>query len=207
MNRKIVRLVALVACVGFAACGDSTDLVMDELSELEAQELASALMMATFTSAGALPQQPSAAPGGPQTAPAEYSFEFEGSVDCALGGSVGVVATLAVVGDTESEAGTVAYSMTQVHDACGVMSETEREFTLWGAPNMVLDFTVANNGQGVVEWGGYVEGAIEWVTEGRTGTCELDLEFSGREEGDAAMAADLAGSVCGFQVVHELDIG
>ena len=206
MNSRLVRLVALVACVGFAACGDSTDPV-EELTELEAQELASALMMATFNSAGAVPQQPATSPAGPQTAPVEYSFDFEGSVDCALGGTVGVVATLDVVADTESEAGTIAYSMTQIHDACGVVSETEREFTLWGAPNMVLDFTVTNDGQGVIEWAGQVDGAIEWETDGRAGTCQVTLDFGGSQAGAAALAADLSGTVCGFEVDHQLTVG
>lgn len=207
MNIKLVRIAALVASVGFAACGESTDLVMDELSEAEAQELASAIMMATFNSAGALGQQPAPVSGGPQPAPIDYSYEFEGSVDCALGGSVAVAATLEVVGDTESEEGMISYTMTQVHDACAVKSESEREFTLWGAPSMVLDFSVANDGQGVVEWDGFVGGAIQWATDDRMGTCEIALAFTGHQAGDAALAADVAGSVCGFEVLEALTIG
>lgn len=207
MNIKLVRIAALVASVGFAACGDSTDLVMDELSEAEARELASALMMATFNSAGAMGQQPALAPGGPQLAPIDYSYEFEGSVDCALGGSVAVSATLDVVGDTESEEGMISYTMTQVHDECRVKGESEREFTLWGAPAMVLDFTVSNDGQGVIDWEGSVAGGIRWATDDRMGTCEVALAFSGHQEGDAGLAADVAGTVCGFEVLEELTVG
>ena len=38
MKRIAVRTLTLAACVAFAACGE-TDLVMDELSEVEAQDL------------------------------------------------------------------------------------------------------------------------------------------------------------------------
>lgn len=208
MNSTLARLTTLVAAAGFAACGGSTDLVTDELSEVEAQEFASALMLATFNSAQSIPQQPQLAPGGPQAAPYGYSFDFEGDVECPLGGSVAVTASLEVDGDTETEAGTVDYTITQVHGGCVVSSEEgEHVFTLWGAPNLVLDFLVASNGAGVIEWSGSVLGNVEWVTEGRQGTCAVALEFGGRQEGEASLAAEVAGSVCGFAVSQELMVG
>lgn len=207
MNSKFVRLMAVVAAVGLAACGESSDLVMGDLTEAEAQELAGMLLLATFSNTGDAPSQPSAVAGGPQTAPYDYSSSFEGDFPCPLGGSVAVTAAFDASGDTQSEGGRIEYSMTQVHDDCGVMSEEHGQFNLFGAPSLTLDFAVDNNGQGVTEWGGAVSGAVEWVNDGRTGTCTVALEFGGRQEGDAALEAVFGGSVCGFQVDQELSIG
>lgn len=203
MKRKSVRYGLLVACVALGACGE-TDLVMSELSELEAQDLAGAVMFATFNST---PESAPAPAGGPQMAPYEYQSAIDTEVACPLGGVVGVMADVLVVGDTESEAGSLDFSMTHVHDGCVVQSENDRLFTLWGAPSMALDLLVENNGQGVVEWGGSVTGAIDWATDGRMGTCEVALEFSARVEGDTAFDAEMAGAVCGFNVSRSLTVG
>jgi hypothetical protein len=94
-----------------------------------------------------------------------------------------------------------------VHDGCGVLSENDRQFTLWGAPSLTLDLVVASNGQGVVEWDGSIVGAVSWVTDGREGVCEVALEFGARAEGTASFVAELAGQVCGFQVSRMLTVG
>jgi hypothetical protein len=206
MRNKLVRLMAVVAAVGLAACGE-TDLEMAELTEAEAQALAGLVLMATFSNTGDVPTQPSAVAGGPQAVPFEFSNTFEGDFPCPLGGAVAVTAEFDASGDTQSEAGRIEYSMTQVHDDCGVMSEEHGQFNLFGAPSLTLDFVVENNGQGVTEWGGSVTGAVEWVNEGRTGTCTVALEFSGRQEGADALDALFGGAVCGFHVQQELSIG
>jgi len=197
-------MMALVAPVAFAACG-GTDLVMGELDEAEAQDLAAAMMFAAFEGTGDVPQP--AAASGPQAVPFQFASQFEGDVPCRLGGTVGVAAQLEVVGDTESQAGSVEYQMTHIHDACVVQSESHGLFTLWGNPNMSVALSVANNGQGVVEWGGSVQGAFDWVNDGREGGCEVALEFGGRQEGEGAVAGELAGMVCGFQISRLFSIG
>jgi hypothetical protein len=197
----------VVAAAGLAACGESTDLVMEELTESEAQELAGMVLTATFSNTGDVPAPPSAVAGGPQTAPFQFSSSFEGDFPCPLGGSVAITADFDASGDTQAEGGRIEYTMTQVHDDCGVMSEQNGQFNLFGAPSLTLDFAVENNGQGVTEWGGTVSGAVAWVNDGRTGTCTVALEFGGRQEGDAALDAVFGGAVCGFQVQQELSIG
>jgi len=194
----------LVACIAFAAC-DTTELVMGELSEVEAEELAGAMMLATFSSTENA--QPAPAPGGPQMTPVEYTAEVDTDVQCPLGGAVAVMADVVVNGDTDNPALVVDYSMTQVHDGCVVLSENDREFTLWGAPSLTLDLLVATDGVGVVEWEGSVVGAVAWVTDGREGTCEVALEFGARREGSASFDAELAGVVCGFNVTRTLTVG
>lgn len=207
MNRMTVRSMALVASVAFAACGESTDLVMGELSEVEAQDLAGAVLLATFSSTGEVPVQPAASADGPQAVPFSFASEFDGDVACAMGGMVNVAASLEVSGDTDSEAGHIEYSMTQIHTDCMAESEAGVVFTLNGAPDMNLAFSVDNDGEGVVEWGGSVEGGLEWITDGRMGSCEVDLSFEGRQVGEDAVSGALSGMMCGFQIARSFSIG
>jgi hypothetical protein len=206
MNRTSVRFLSLVAAIGFAACGETSDLVMGELSEAEAADMAGAVMFATFNSSDDVPE-PASGASGPQTAPFAFSTEVAGDVPCPMGGVVGVVGSLEVHGNTESQAGSLEYAVTQVHDGCMVMSENERLFTLWGNPSLSAAFAVENNGQGVVEWGGSVQGSVDWVTDGREGSCSVAVEFSGRQEGEASVSGDFEGTVCGFTLSRSFSIG
>jgi len=207
MSTKIVRIFALVATVGFAACDETSDVVLGELTEFEAQQLAGVVMSATFNSSSSVPQQPALSPDGPAAVPFEFATEIETVVQCPLGGVVDVAASLEVNGDTESEAANVQYSMTQIHDGCMATSEEGKTFTLWGNPSMNAAFTVENNGQGVVEWAGSIEGTIDWESDGFEGSCSVALEFAGRDETGASSAAELFGTVCGFSIDQSMSIG
>lgn len=206
MNTKSVRIMALAASMAFAACGETTDLVLGELSEAEASDLAGAVVFATFQSTQAPPQQPVSA-NGPQAVPYTFSSSFESDVACPLGGMVAVSADFSAEGDTETGAGAVEYSMEQIHDACVVASEEGREFTLYGAPDMSLEFLVEHNAEGVVEWDGMVEGAIRWETDGRQNTCEVAIEFGGRAVAEQSVAGELVGTICGHSVQRAFSIG
>lgn len=206
MNPQSVRLMAVVASAAFGGCGGSSDLVMSELTEAEAQDLAGVVLVATFSSTGSVPQ-PVPTANGPQLVPFEITIDIEMEVECPLGGVVAVTAELGVSGDTEGPGGRVDYSMTQVHDACVVISENQRQFTIWGAPSLGVDLVVEIDGVGVVDWTGAIAGAVEWVTDGREGTCTLSLEFSGHAEGDGVGSAQLAGTVCGFSISQSVSIG
>jgi hypothetical protein len=204
MHMKSVRFLALVASVAFAACGDTTDLVMGELSEAEAQELAEALLMTTFSNTGDVPPPATA---GPQTAPFQFAQEVEGEFACPLGGVVNYDASIEISGDTESEAGTLSYEMTQVHEACVVASESEQQFTLTGSPSLTLAFQVENDGQGAVEWQGSVQGAVTWSADDRSGTCAASFEFSGQQSGAESVSGAMAGTLCGHSIQQQFSIG
>ena len=206
MNPKHLRLVALVASIGFTACGDSSEILLGELSEAEAEDLAGVVLAATFASTASVPQ-PALATNGPQAVPFAFASEIDGPVDCALGGSVNVAASFEVTGDTDSDAGSIEYSMTQIHDACIVSSENDVMFTLWGNPSMNAAFTVENDGQGLVEWAGSIQGIVDWETDGREGSCSVAIEFTGRTATGASAAAELLGTVCGFNINHSASIG
>jgi hypothetical protein len=128
-------------------------------------------------------------------------------VECPLGGAVAVNADVAVSGDTETDAVSLDYSMTQVHDGCTVVGESERQFTLWGAPSLALDLIVDTNGQGVVEMAGSVVGAVDWATDDREGHCEVALEMEARIEAEVSVDYAVSGTVCGFDVSESLTVG
>jgi hypothetical protein len=206
MRTNFVRLSLLLASVAFGACSDSSSVALGDLSEAEAQQLAGVVMGATFSSSSTVPQ-PAATPGGPQAVPFTFATEINTTEACPGGGTVGIAAALEVSGDTETEVASVEYQMTQTHDACVATSEDGRTFTLWGNPDMSAAFTVENDGQGVVEWAGSIQGSIDWETDGREGSCAVTMEFSGRTQAGAAAAASLAGSVCGHAIDQSISIG
>lgn len=203
MRTNTVRTILLAASMGLVACGE-TDLIPGELSQAEAEDLAGVLM---FTTLDATASEPAPAAAGPQLAPYVHEDAISTTVECPLGGTVAVSADVRVEGDTDSEAFAAHYGMTQVHHECGVASENDRRFTLWGAPDLTLDLLVGSNGQGVVEWGGSVVGAVAWVSDGREGTCEVSLEFSARVEAETSVDAEMAGVVCGFEISRTLTVG
>lgn len=204
MNKNVVRMLALVGSLGFAAC-DATDVALEELTEVEAQEMAEVVMFATFVSVEDVPESPSGVEG-PAAAPFTYASEYEGVVQCPLGGSVAVAASFEANGDTESEAGSAEFSMTQVHDGCVGVSEADRMFTLWGDPDMNAAFTVENDGRGMIEWAGSMEGGLEWESEGRRGRCSINMQFSGSDQQGAVAAAQLSGTVCGHTISRSMSI-
>lgn len=208
MNSRVVRIVALTASIGLAACGESTDLVMGELSEAEAQDLVTAILTTTFTSTDAVAQQPAQSPNGPQMVPYEYSAEFEAlEIECALGGVVSVSGSIYVSGDDETGELSIDYTMNQQHDGCVAVSETQRNFTLQGDPGLTLSLTVESDGSSLVSWSGSLQGSIHWVTDGRQNTCALYLEFGGTQEGETAVSGEVAGTACGFQVTQSFSVG
>ncbi len=208
MNTNLVRFGILLATIGLGGCGESTTVIAGELDEAQAQQLAGVVMAATFGSTGSIPQQqPALGPDGPQAVAFTFATEIDTSVQCAGGGVVDIAASLEVAGDTQSDAGSVEYSMTQIHDACIVTSDAGTTFTLWGNPSMNVAFTVENDGEGVVEWAGSVQGTIDWETDGFEGSCAVQMEFAGREEADVSAEAELMGSVCGFDIDQSISIG
>ena len=207
MKGRSVRFVVLVAALGVGACGGTTD-VLDELSQSEAADLASAVLLATFSNTGSVPQAPPATAGGPQLVPFTFSFHLDFPAECPLSGTVAISASLDVEGDTDTDAGTVDYVMIQVHHGCTVESENGRVFTLDGAPSVTSTLRAENDGQGVVSWSGSLVGTVAWSTDGRSGVCGLDLTFSGSGDDSAGTAEfDLAGTVCALSLDHSGSIG
>jgi len=58
-----------------------------------------------------------------------------------------------------------------------------------------------------VQWAGSIEGTIDWETDGREGSCTVQMEFSGRDEADVTKTAQMTGTVCGFSISQSVSIG
>jgi len=203
MLRKFVGMMALVAALGTAACGDDGTGVSN-LTEAEAQDLAGVVLVSTF---GALGSQPAPAADGPALAPIEYEAAVETVVPCQNGGEVAVNGTLTFSGDTESEASRIAWGMGQVHNACAAVSESGRAFTLWGNPGVEVDFVMETDEQGLVAWVGSVDGTLDWATEDKDGTCEIFVEFSGSMTAEGAFSGNASGRVCNISVSESFEVG
>lgn len=195
-----LRLLALTATVAFAACGESTGLVGD-LTEEEAGELAAVVFTTAFMGAADAPEG-QAAVGGPLAAPYAYSQDVEFVADCALGGTLGVAASLEVEGDDESEAGRIEYTLTLDHQGCTAASPNEVVFTVDGAPSVTAHLIAENDGAGNVTVAGSLLGRVEWSAEGREGgVCEMSLQIDvAISEASEDIAFEAHGVVCGFSI-------
>ena len=207
MKQNSIRFSALAAmALTVAACG-TTEVIGDELTEAEAMALAEGLMSTTFSSSSE-PPQGAAGLDGPAAAPFTFAGQVETDVVCPLGGMVSVAAQVEVSGDDETQELSAEYQMTQIHDGCVVQGEGENTFTLWGNPSMNAAFTVEATGTGVVEWAGSIEGMVDWESADRSGTCSVDLAFSGRlASAEESVAGELEGGICGMDLVRSFSIG
>jgi len=196
MTSKSVRVLTLLALTSVAACGE-TVLEPGDLSEAEAVDMAGAVLYATFASTMAPPQQQ----GGFAAVEYEYAADVATTVACPLGGEVAVMADVEVTGETETETVRVEYTMTQTHSSCVVQSEEGREFTLTGDPNLSFNLVVEADGmEGVIDWGGDVQGTINWSTDGMEGSCPVSFDFGGGIEGQStSISGSMGGTVCGHE--------
>jgi hypothetical protein len=202
-----VRLLTVIATLGFVACGDSTGVVGD-LTEAEATELAAVVFATAFASAAAAPEGPPPQVG-PQLVPYDYTREAEFTAECELDGTVSAAALLEIEGDTESEAGRIEYTMTLVHEGCTAASPNEVVFTLDGAPDLTVHLVAENDGQGSIVLESTLEGSIDWSAEGRDGgTCEIALAVTGAIDQTAGtIELDAAGIVCRFTISESVSVG
>lgn len=195
-----------MAALACGACGDSTGVTGDQLSEAEAAQLATAVLSAAMatTESG---QGPALAEG-PQAAPISLSYEVDFEAACELGGSVAVEASLELEGDDEAEGGRIEYSMRQVHEGCVVASEEGIVFTLDGAPDVEGTVVIESDGLGSIAIMGNLEGRVEWETEGRSGACPMVLAFGGEaSEIEETGAFAVEGSICGVDIEYSGSIG
>ena len=208
MNRKNRSALALLTVTALAACGDSgTDIIGGDLTQTEAEELGGVVLTAVFSTSGSVPS-PASAPMGPQLTPFTFAAQIDDVFPCQGGGTVDVAAQIEISGDdTQPEAASMEYQMTQIHSDCIVTSENGNTFTLNGNPSMNVAFSVNVDGQGTAEWGGSIQGNVEWVTASRSGSCFVELEFAGTAQGSGATTAEMTGSVCEFSIDHAFSVG
>lgn len=203
MKSSNVRLFALFALLATAACDEA--LVPGELTETEAAELAALVMESTFSNTAGLAQPAQA--NGPAMVPVEFSQSVDTSLPCPMGGSVGVSATFDYLGDSDAAGFELDYTMTQTHDGCSAASESGKQFTLNGSPNLQLDIGIFSQDGQSASWNGSITGAIDWESEGFEGSCSMTLEFGGSALSENSANFEMSGSVCGHSVQQSLSIG
>jgi hypothetical protein len=202
VNSIFSRGLTLALALVVGACSDNpTDIIEgDALTQAEAAALAevvAATLFSTWETAS-----------GPPTAPARASgtFQFQDQLPCELGGSVAVSGSLSYNVDDESGDGTLNFSLTGVHSDCQGESQDGIALTLNGAPNITASFSVVSEGDAIAFSGGY-DGAVEWATGEKSGTCSVDVDFS--LTGNVATetgSASLQGRVCGITFSHSLQL-
>jgi len=175
--------VALIVAVAFAGCGDSSTAPAEGLKPSEAEALYDALTSMT-TLAYSDPEDP---------APATSVTRA-----CAREGEVTV--------STKFEFGTDGVGMVSFSvepDDCAVSSQGW-EFKLDGNPNVLIalairfspDFTESRID-------GSMTGGVDWQLDDRSGTCMIDLMFSGgvvQNFAEPQAYGTAAGTMCGLEV-------
>ncbi|MDH5758976.1 MAG: hypothetical protein OEZ65_05255 [Gemmatimonadota bacterium] len=191
----------------FAACGDGGTGPGDPLSDAEARALAAFIFTQSFTSANTAGVQSPAPVGGPSTAVGTIDITM--TPPCPLGGTVGIVAGVSLTVDTATAAVQMDFAMIQTHDACRVPhQESGKVFTIDGAPDLTVDLRIATDGTGTSEVSGNISGALDWATDGRAGTCNIALVFTGTGDRLAGTGSTtLDGSMCGIDVSQTVSAG
>lgn len=208
MKSRNVRLFALLALLGSAACEDA--LTPGDLSETEAAEMAGAIVASTFsTMAGMGGEAPA---NGPARVPVSYSQSIDVTPQCPLGGEVRIEASSDYTGDTQEPGFELNFEARQEHNDCGVAGESGREFVLNGAPALEVELGIVSEDGESASWTGSFDGAVNWESEGFEGTCEVMLDFSGNvagagEMGQGSASFFMGGTVCGHAVEQQLSIG
>ncbi len=211
MNKRTVRILTLVAAMGFAACDeDSGPLTTgDPLSEAEATALASFVLNAAFQSTSGLPSAP-AAVDGPQAAPFSFSTDVSVTVPCDEGGTVAISGSASVNGDDETNEYLVDYEASQAFDGCvAIEAETEQTFTLNGSVGMVATADLAMSPEQELTFAieTSITGSLDWESgDGRSGTCGISITSQATSTGQA-ITATTEGSACGVSVSETFTYG
>ncbi len=200
-TRPLAVAFALVA----AACSDDPAAPSNELTAVEAAELAAILGdLAIEQGFSASSSGTAAAPAAvPSAVPVTFSTSVAFLADCPLGGAVDVDADLSGTLDVETGAVSTTMTVVQTHAACVAEGgETGTLFTLDGAPSVIVAMVLDSNAQtGDFAVGATFDGAVAWAAEGRSGTCSMDLDIdtSGNSISGTGTGT-VTGSICGIAV-------
>ncbi len=201
MNTSLRRLSILpLLTVALGACSDSSTSPTtggDPLTAAEIDDLAEVL--AEIVSIGFATGLDELLNLGPAAAPA--AVEVQVSVDvappCPLGGTVHLVGELSFdVVEGVVESFTEAFTLT--HNGCRAQAESGLAFTLDGDPNITFSLEIVFVDTANFTIDATQSGGIAWSTEGRSGTCGVDLtmSFTGNVQ-TQQLSGSASGSMCG----------
>ena len=196
LSRSLIGLTTALALT-VVACVDSlpgTDAGVDELTNAEVVAFVDVFFGAFDAAEADIDAQEAAA--APAQVPQSFNFSAEVSVPCESG-SLDVTGTIAVTFDdvTEYEDGRFEVSINPM--SC-LVGEGTNTFTLDGDPrvDIVVDFTVDVDGEHVE---GTMNGGFSFESsDGRSGSCAIDVSFSFVSDGVSAGVTTVNGTICGL---------
>jgi hypothetical protein len=201
ISRSLIGLTTALALT-VAACGDSltgTDAGVEELTDAEVAAFVDVFFGAFDAAEADIDAQEAAA--APAQAPQSFNFSAEVSVPCESG-SLDVTGTIAVTFDdvTEHEDGRFEVSINPM--GCVVSEGTNTSgtstFTIDGDPrvDIVVEFTVDEDGEHVE---GSMDGGFSFESsDGRSGSCAIDVSFSFVSDGVSVGVTTVSGTICGL---------
>lgn len=196
---------AFVAAFTLTACGDDgpTGVQGDPLTEAEVQ----AVLTAVGAVFGSI-EGPSSSPAmdgvpGPSAAPVAVEETFSFTADCPLSGSMGAAGALSGTYDDETGDSDLSYELAITHNGCEVMSDDqETSVVVDGDPSLVIDMDTEFSETVFSIAGSYTGGISYTVSDGREGSCSINLNFSiSATEGGGAQNS-VSGTVCGISGNH-----
>lgn len=213
---RILPYVILAALAPLTACGDDGDDFGPNdngpLSVEEARYIGEIIVSQSYEVGTAIPvfqSRPalSVANGGSAAATDSVEVTASRTLDCPLGGSVAADASILAVRDETTGAVEAELLVSHEHQGCVVQApESGRQFTLDGAPAIVTDYLFATDASGTFSTDGSVSGAVDWATDGASGTCEFDVEVVGTRGIGQPIAISISGTVCGESIDQSVSV-
>jgi hypothetical protein len=199
MPKLRLSLVLAVAASALAGCksdplGTNSG---DPLTEAEIQTFFFALSDA-FSSFSSGPAGVGPAGVGPALATASYNESFNATADCATSGSMSGSVSVHATATDNPVVLNATYRVRVTPNECVVPTETG-SITVDGGPYLQMDVDLLLTEATIGFEGAYGGGIAFTSSDGRSGTCRFDVDFSGSASSTSA-SSSVSGTVCGVSV-------
>lgn len=192
MHRTHFRIgsLALILSFGLLACGDDGPTQSgDELTQAEASAMMEALAMAGGT--GFIGVGFPGAGGG--MALQQVPLDF--TQNCTGGGTVVYSGSMSVSGESS-----FTLNSTLTHNSCTETASSDgSSWTFNGDPSITMSLTGTAT-ESSINFQGSQGGGISWSNGGRSGSCDVDVQYSisGNPQGNVTVS--ISGTSCGYDV-------
>ena len=195
LSAKFIGLTTALALT-VVACGDGDITGVDSGDQLTSAEVAAVLAsLGSSLSEAGVSAAGAPAWGAPAQAPISINESVDVSIPC-VSGNFDVSASLSGSFDSETFVSDITMNVSWEPNACEVTDGTNT-FILDGAPrvDLVLDMTTT---QDALTMSGTETGGFTFTSsDGRTGSCAIDVTFS-IETTASSVDATVTGTICGL---------
>ena len=203
-SRRVSLLAAFVTgAVTLAACGDDGPMSVqgDPLSQEEVQAVFAALSGA-FSQVGV----PSASPAmdgipQPSAAPVAVDETFDLTLPCEVSGDLAAVGAVSGTVDDETYDTDLTYQLAITPNACAVPHE-ENTLIVSGDPSVAISMDMAFTETLFSVAGSYTGGLSYTTSDGRAGSCTINLNFDISANAGGGGGQSVSGQVCGIAGSH-----